>query len=101
MPAAVGGRCGSGRRQQPATTAVEARTGAAEAELGYWGSRAQVAAGESGSAGGEGNEVNLKSQPPLLFIKVLGSRLVTGVDFAIIAKFSPKTWFTCKFEIPA
>ena len=46
------------------------------AGLGYWGSRAQVAAGESGSAGGggEGNEVNLKSQPPLLFIKVLGSR---------------------------
>ena len=53
------------------------------------------ATGESGLAGG-GNEVNLKSPPPpppppVLFIKVLGSRRVTEVDFAIIAKFSPKT----------
>ena len=32
MPAADGGWCGSGWRQQPATAAVEARIGAAEAE---------------------------------------------------------------------
>ena len=32
MPAADGGWCGSGRRQQSATAAVEARIGAAEAE---------------------------------------------------------------------
>ena len=55
--------------------AVEARTGAAvllvagsvcsgSVSARHWGSRAQVAAGESGSAGGEGNEVNLKSQIP-------------------------------------
>ena len=46
---------------------------------------------KQGSAGG-GNEMNLKSHPPPppFFIKVLGSRWVTGVDFAITAKFSPK-----------
>ena len=57
--------------------------------------------GWGGGGGGGGNEVNLKSQPPLLFIKVLGSRLVTRVDFVIIAKFSPKTWFTrnSKFQL--
>ena len=45
---------------------------------------------KQGSAGG-GNEMNLKSHPPLpFFIKVPGSRWVTGVDFVITAKFSPK-----------
>ena len=39
---------------------------------------------KQGSTGG-GNEINLKSLP-----SPLGSRWVTGVDFAITTKFSPK-----------
>ena len=79
MPAADGGWCGLGRQQQPATAAVEARIGAAEAEAAVaqgTGNGARRLGSGSGGWGGKRYEVNSKIPSPGSFYKPLGSPTV-------------------------
>ena len=79
VSAADGGWCGSGRRPQPATASVEARTRAAEVEATMAhgiGNGARRLGSGSGGWGGKRYEVNSKSPSSGSFYKPLNSPTV-------------------------